>query len=159
MAADPPCLYFASRRARLLGGSVGAVQDADGGADVHIQGDAVVGVADHPRYVSSVKFPGKQGGGAEHMPQAVPGPVAVAVRVAPSGRQVGGLEDLAAVVGGPPVLPRPGGEDQAQRVGAGGFLGAGLLEAGGKPFGQRVASRSRSGVMVRRRLRFFGASR
>jgi hypothetical protein len=31
----------------LLGGGAGAVQDAGGGADVHVQGDAVVGVAGH----------------------------------------------------------------------------------------------------------------
>jgi hypothetical protein len=37
------------------------------------------------------------------MPQAVPGPVAAAVGVPPADRQVGGLEDLTAIVGGPPV--------------------------------------------------------
>ena len=32
-------------RVWLLGGLVGAVEDAGGGADVHVEGDAVVGVA------------------------------------------------------------------------------------------------------------------
>ena len=40
---------------------------------------------------------------------------------------------------GPPVLSRWGGEDQPQRVGAGVLLGAGLLDAGGEPLGERVA--------------------
>ena len=40
-------VILAPRRGRvwLLGGSTGAVQDAGGGADVHVQRDAVVGVA------------------------------------------------------------------------------------------------------------------
>ena len=39
------------------------------------------------------------------------------------------------------MLACRGGKDQSQRVDAGGLLGAGLLEAGGEPFGQRVAGR------------------
>src|ERR1039457_72530 len=90
----------------LLGGVAGAVQDALGGADVHVEGDAVVGVAGHAGHVGGVEFPGEQGGGAEHVPQAVPGPVAVAVLVAPAGGPVGGRQDAAVEVGGPPV-PEP----------------------------------------------------
>ena len=74
----------------LLGGCAGAVEDAGGGADVHLEGDAVVGVAGHAGHVGGVELPGEQGGGAEHVPQAVPGPLAAAGGVAPSGRQVGG---------------------------------------------------------------------
>src|SRR5579859_3608595 len=78
-----------SRSGGLLGGVAGAVQDALGGADVHVEGDAVVGVAGHAGHVGGVEFPGEQGGGAEHVPQAVPGPGAVAVLVAPAGGLVG----------------------------------------------------------------------
>jgi GntR family transcriptional regulator len=55
-----------------LGGGAGSVQDAGDGADVHVQGDAVVGAAGHAGYVGGVELPGEQGGGAEHVPQAVP---------------------------------------------------------------------------------------
>jgi hypothetical protein len=75
------------RRTRwLLGGFAGAVEGAGGGADVHVQGDAIVGVAGHAGHVGGVQFPGEQGG-AEHVPQTVLGPGAVAVLVAPSGRR------------------------------------------------------------------------
>src|ERR1035438_10739036 len=97
----------------LFGGATGAVENTGGGADVQVEGDAVVGMAGHAGHVGGVEFPGEQSGGAEHVPQAMPGPVAAAVGVTPSGRQVGGLEDLAAVVGGPPVLACRGREDQA----------------------------------------------
>ena len=60
-------------------------------------------------------------------------------RVAPADREVGALEDVAVEVGGPPVLARRRGEDQPERVGAGVLLGAGLLDAGGEPLGERVA--------------------
>jgi hypothetical protein len=132
-------------RVRLLGGGAGAVQDAGGGAEVHVQGDAVIGAADHAGHVGGVELPGEQGGGAEHVPQTVPGPLAAAGGVTPSGRQVGALEDVAVEVGRPPVLSRRGGEDQSQRVGADGLLGAGLLDAGGEPLGQRVADRRVAG--------------
>ena len=69
----------------LLGGGAGAVQDAGGGADIHVQGDAVVGVAGHAGHVGGIELPGEQGGGAEHVPQAVPGPLAAAVGVTPAG--------------------------------------------------------------------------
>src|SRR5579863_4744762 len=72
----------------LLGGCAGAVQDACGGADVHVEGDADVGVAGHAGDVGGFQVPAGQGGGAEHMPQAVPGPGAVAVSVVPTGGQV-----------------------------------------------------------------------
>ena len=125
----------------LLRGGAGAVEDASGGADVHVQGDAVVGVAGHAGHVGGVELPGEQGGGTEHVPQAVPGPLAVAADVAPSGGEIGGLEDVAAEIGRPPVLSRRGGEDQPQRVGASGLLGTGLLEASGE---RRAARRADS---------------
>src|ERR1700678_4715720 len=91
------------RGARVLcGGCAGAVQDAGGGADVHVQGGADVGVAGDGGDVAGVEFPGEQGGGAQHVPQPVPGPGAVAAGVAPAGRQVGGCQDAAVEVGGPP---------------------------------------------------------
>jgi hypothetical protein len=96
-----------SCRARLLGGCAGAVEAAGGGADVHVERDAVVGVAGHAGHVGDVQLPGEQGGGAEHVPQAVPGPAAVAAGVAPADLQVGAFEDVAVEVGGPPVLPVP----------------------------------------------------
>src|SRR6478672_2712357 len=77
-------------RVWLLGGLAGAVEDAGGGADVHVEGDAVVGVAGHAGHVGGVEVPAEQGGGAEHVALAVPGPVAVAVLVAPPGDEVGG---------------------------------------------------------------------
>src|SRR5438067_13739795 len=90
-------------RVWLLGGLAGAVEDAGGGADVHVEGDAVVGVAGHAGHVGGVEVPAEQGGGAEHVALAVPGPVAVAVLVAPPGGPVGGGQDAAVEVGGPPV--------------------------------------------------------
>ena len=66
------------------------MEDAGGGADVHVEGDAVVGVAGHAGDVGGVEFPGEQGGGAEDVAEAVPGPLAVAVGVAPAGDVVGG---------------------------------------------------------------------
>ncbi len=134
-----------SRPGRLLGGAAGAVEDAGGGADVHVERDAVVGVPGHAGHVGGVELPGEQGGGAEHVPQAVPGPRAVAVGVPPAGGQVGALEDVAAEVGRPPVLALRGGEDQPERVGAGLLLGAGLLDPGGEPLGERVAGRACGG--------------
>jgi len=82
----------------------GAVEDAGGGADVHQQGGADVGVPGYAGNVGGVELPGEQGGGTEYVPQAVPGPpaVAVAVAVAPTGRGVGAPEDVAAEVGRPP---------------------------------------------------------
>ena len=114
----------------LGGGGAGAVEDADGGANVHVEGDAVVGVAGHAGDVGGVELPGEQGGGAEHVPQAVPGPGAVAVLVAPSGCLVGGSQDAAVEIGGPPVPEPRAGEDQPERVAAGVLLGAGLPDAG-----------------------------
>jgi hypothetical protein len=72
--------------AGLSGRFAGAVEDAGGGADVHVERDPVVGVPGHPGHVGGVELPGEQGGGAEHVPQAVPGPppVAVAVTQAPT---------------------------------------------------------------------------
>ena len=70
----------------LLGGGAGAVEDAGGGADVYVQGDAVAGVASYAGHVGGIELPGEQGGGTEHVPQAVPGPLAAAVGVTPSGR-------------------------------------------------------------------------
>src|SRR5258708_33659651 len=100
----------------LLGGLAGAVEDAGGGADVHVEGDAVVGVAGHAGHVGGVELPGEQSGGAEHVPQAVPGPGAVAVLVAPPGCLVGGGQDAAVEVGGPPGPDPPGGGGQPERV-------------------------------------------
>ena len=82
----------------LVSGFAGAVEDAGGGTDVHQQGGADVGVPGHAGHVGGVEFPGEQGRGAEHVPQAVPGPLAVAVRVAPADGQVGALEDVAVEV-------------------------------------------------------------
>jgi hypothetical protein len=114
---------------------------AGGGADVHVERGAVGGVPGHAGDVGGVELPAEECGGAEHVPQAVPGPRAVAVGVAPADGEVSGLEDVAAEVGGPPVPAGRGGEDQAEGVGAGGLLGARLLCAGGEPLGQRVAGR------------------
>src|SRR5689334_8828961 len=111
----------------LLGGGVGAVEDAGGGADVHVEGDTGVGVAGHAGDVGGVEFPGEQGGGAEHVPQAVPGPLAVPSRVTPAGGVIGTFEDVTAEVGRAPVLPLRRWEQQAQGVGTGLLLGPGLL--------------------------------
>src|ERR1700722_2205350 len=70
-------------RTYLCGRCAGAVEDAGGGADVHVQGGADVGVAGDGGDVGWVEFPGEQGGGAQEMTQAVPGPAPVAVLVAP----------------------------------------------------------------------------
>src|SRR5690349_11870184 len=128
----------------LLGGCAGAVQDAGGGADVHVEGDADVGVAGHAGDVGGLQVPAGQGGSAEHVPQAVPGPGAAGV--APPGGLVGGCQDAAVEVGGPPPGAAGGGEHQPERVGAGGLLGPGLLEAGGDLIRQRVAGRGAGGV-------------
>src|SRR6185437_14138236 len=61
-------------RTRLPGGGSGAVEGAGGGADVHVEGDADVGVSGQAGDVGGVDVPGEQGGGAEDVPQAVPGP-------------------------------------------------------------------------------------
>src|ERR1700745_1244713 len=90
----------------LSGGCAGAVQDAGGGADVHVEGDADGGVAGHAGDVGGLEGPAGQGGGAEHVPQAVPGPGAFAVGVAPPGGVVGGRQDAAVEVGGPHQVPR-----------------------------------------------------
>jgi hypothetical protein len=86
----------------LLGGCAGAVQDAGGGADVHVEGDADGGVAGHAGDVGGFEVPAGQGGGAEHVPQAVPGPGPAAAGAAPSGGLVGECQDAAVEVGGPP---------------------------------------------------------
>src|SRR5579864_6944402 len=103
----------------LFGGCACAVQDAGGGADVHVEGGAVVGVPGHAGYVGGVELPAEQCGGAEHVPQRVPDPSSAAVRVAPARGQVGALEDVAAEVGRPPVPALGRGEDQPEGVGAG----------------------------------------
>src|SRR5690242_18313698 len=131
---------------RLCGGGAGAVEDAGGGADVHVQGGADVGVAGDGGDVGGVEFPGEQGGGAQDVAQAVPGPGPVAVLVAPAGLAVGGGQDAAVEVGGPPPGAAGGGEQQPGRVGPGGLLGPGRLEAGGDLLGERVAVRGAGGV-------------
>ena len=45
----------------LLGGCAGAVQDAGGGADVHVEGDADGGVAGHAGDVGGFEVPAGQG--------------------------------------------------------------------------------------------------
>src|SRR5689334_10136289 len=133
-------------RSYLCGGGAGAVEDAGGGADVHVQGGADVGVAGDSGDVGGVEFPGEQGGGAQDVAQAVPGPRPVAVLVAPAGLVVGGGQDAAVEVGGPPPGAARGGEQQPGRVGPGGLLGPDRLEAGGDLLGERVATRSAGGV-------------
>src|ERR1039457_7682687 len=93
----------------LFGGGAGAVEGAGGGADVHVEGDADVGVPGQTGDVGGVHLPGEQGGGAEHVPQAVPDPGAVAVGVAPSGGEVGGGQAAAGGGGGPAGRPASGG--------------------------------------------------
>ena len=70
----------------------------------------------------------------------------VAVGVAPSGGQVGRGQDAAGEVGRPPVGASGGGEDQAQGVGPGGLLSAGLPEAGRDLLGEGVAGGGGAGV-------------
>ena len=106
MAADPGAGSFS--------GFAGAVEDAFGSADVHQQRGADVGVPGHAGHVSGLQFPGEQGGGAEHVPQAVPGPPTLAGAVTPAGHGVGALEDVAVEVGGPAQLELRAGEDQAE---------------------------------------------
>jgi hypothetical protein len=48
---------------------VRAVEDAGGSADVHVERDAVVGVAGHAGHVGGVELPGEQCGSAENVPQ------------------------------------------------------------------------------------------
>jgi hypothetical protein len=100
------------------------------GSDVHVEGDAVVDAAGHAGDVGRVEFPGEQGGGAEHVPQAVPGPHAVAVGIAPSGLRVGRLQDSTVEVRRPPVPVSATREDQSERITPGLLLGAGLPDAG-----------------------------
>ena len=88
-----------------VGGAARALQRAGDTADVHLEGDPDVGVAGEAGHIGDVHPPGVQRGGAEHVPQAVPGPPGTAIRIAPPGRQVSGLEDATVEVGGPPVLP------------------------------------------------------
>jgi len=92
--ADPPhesiCPAPHCVGAWSSGRLAGAIQDADDGADVHVEGDAHVGVAG-PGHVGGIRAPGEQGGSAEHMPQAVPSPLSAASLVAPSGGRVGAL--------------------------------------------------------------------
>lgn len=45
------------RRAWLFGGGASAVQDPGGGADAHVQGDAVAGMAGHPGHVGGLEAP------------------------------------------------------------------------------------------------------
>ena len=129
----------------LLGGRACAVQDARGGADVHVKRDAVVGVPGHPGHVGGVELPGEQRRGAEHVPQRVPSPRAIAVRIAPADRQVGGGKDAPVEVGGAPVRALGRGEDQTQGIGPSVLLRAGLPDTGGQAFGERVAGRRAAG--------------
>ena len=46
----------------LVGGFAGAVEDADGGANVHQQGGADVGMPGHAGHVGGVELPGEQTG-------------------------------------------------------------------------------------------------
>ena len=112
-----PSGFYVETGGMLLGGCAGAVQDAGGGADVHVEGDADVGVAGHAGDVGGLQVPAEQGGGAEHVPQAVPGPGADAAGVAPPGGLVGGRQDAAVEVGGPPLGAAGGGEHQSEGVG------------------------------------------
>src|SRR5579862_1988287 len=75
----------------LVGGGASSVEDAGGGADIHVERDAVVGVTRHPGHVGGVELPGEQRRGAEHVPQAVPGPRPLTRSVTPAGGQVGAL--------------------------------------------------------------------
>src|SRR6185437_11599840 len=106
-----------------------------------VERDPVVSVAGHARHVGRFQLPGEQRGGAENMPQAMPRPPAIAVAIAPPGRQVSALEDIALEVRGPPVLPRRRRKDQPERVEADGPLSASLLDPHGEPFSERVTSR------------------
>src|SRR6202034_2622411 len=108
-----------SHRGLLLGGGAGAVECAGGGADVHVEGGADVGVAGEAGDVGGFDVPGEQGGGAKDVAQAVPGPGAVALRVAPSGGEVGGGQDAAGEVGRAPVPAPGGGEQQGVGIGPG----------------------------------------
>src|SRR5690349_20235016 len=130
----------------LRGCCAGAVEDAGGGADVHVQGGADVGVAGDGGDVGGVEFPSEQGGSAQDVTQAVPGPASVAVLVAPAGLVVGGGQDAAVEIGGPPPDAARGREQQPRRVGPGVLLGPGLLEAGGELLGERVALGGAGGV-------------
>src|SRR6266568_585831 len=49
---EPPCAVGS------FGGCAGAVQDAGGGADVHVEGDADVGVPGHAGHVGGLQAPG-----------------------------------------------------------------------------------------------------
>jgi len=122
------------------------VRELAANADVHVEGDAHVGVAGHPGHVGGIQAPGEQGGSAEHVPQAVPDPLSAASLVPPPGGRIGALEDVAVEVGGPPQLPVWGREEQPQQVAAEVLLRAGLLDAGGEPLGQRVAGRGETRV-------------
>jgi hypothetical protein len=99
----------------LFGGCGCAVEDAGGGADAHVERDAVVGVAGDAGHVGGVEFPGEQCSGAEHVPQAVPCPRALAAGVAPPGGRVGRGQDAPVGVRGPPVPVGPRREDEEVR--------------------------------------------
>jgi hypothetical protein len=73
LPTDTACLRYRrldeQRRRSSAEGSFGgcacAVEDAGRGADVHVEGDAVVGMPGHPRHVGGVELPGKQRRGTE----------------------------------------------------------------------------------------------
>jgi hypothetical protein len=69
----------------------------------------------------------------------VPGPLAVAVLVAPAGGGVGAFQDVAVEVGGPEQLELRAGKDQRERIDPGVLLGPGLLDARRELVGERVA--------------------
>jgi hypothetical protein len=83
-------------------------------------------------------FQVNRAGGAEHVPQAVPGPPALTGAVTPSGGQVGALEDVAVEVRGTPVSAAARREDEVLRVGSCLLLGAVFLDPGGESFGPRT---------------------
>src|SRR5450755_455786 len=130
----------------LCGGGVGAVEDAGGGADVHVEGGAGGGVAGEGGDVVGFEVPGEQGCDAEYVAEAVPGPVAVAGGVAPSGWLVGGCQDAAVEVGGPPGVAAGGGEHRPEGVGAGLRLGACGVDPGLDFLGQGVSVGGAGGV-------------
>src|ERR1017187_6221256 len=94
----------------LVGGGAGAVEGSGGGSDVHVEGDPDAGVAGEAGDVGGVHVPGEQGGGAEDVAQAVPGPGGVPGRGgAPAGGMVGGGQDAGGAGWGRPARGAGGG--------------------------------------------------
>ena len=127
-AAYPTAAHPGPRSSLGYSVAVRLVEDAGGGADVHVEGGPVVGVTSHPGHVGRVELPGEQGRGAEDVAEAVPHPPPFPLRVAPAGRAVSAGQHVPLEVRRPPQLPHRRREEQAEWVHPGLLLRGHLLD-------------------------------